>query len=378
METVIREINDERQIVTSAMVVRKAFRTVAVEFGLTRDNCATHPSFTTAEQLKALQGRGLQFLGLFADGEQAGFVAMERAGESEFYMEKLAVLPRFRHMGYGTWLVSSVLERAAKQGASRLSIGIINEHTVLKRWYEGLGFVETSTKSFAHLPFTVCFMEIAVPNRLGPTTPKVVVLDAMGVMYSANDDVKELLFPFVVEKGGSRDANRVTELYRSVSLGEMSASDFWNGAGVAPELEDEYLSRHEVRNGLVTFLDEIRKAGVRVWCLSNDVSEWSRKLRTRFGLEDYFEGFVISGDAGARKPHPAIFQNLMSRLGCSPADVVFIDDNVTNLDRATALGFRTILFGGVPGPDCRHATAGSFEQVHSLLFADHSKEAIHD
>jgi len=41
----------------------------------------------------------------------------------------------------------------------KLSIGIINEHAVLKKWYETKGFKETSVMKFEQLPFTVCFME---------------------------------------------------------------------------------------------------------------------------------------------------------------------------------------------------------------------------
>ena len=34
---------------------------------------------------------------------------------------------------------------------------------------------------------------------------KVLVLDAMGVIYSIEDDVGELLHPFILEKGGIKD-----------------------------------------------------------------------------------------------------------------------------------------------------------------------------
>jgi diamine N-acetyltransferase len=40
-----------------------------------------------------------------------------------------------------------------------ISIGIIDEHTVLKQWYRKLGFTEVNRKKYDHLPFTVCSME---------------------------------------------------------------------------------------------------------------------------------------------------------------------------------------------------------------------------
>ena len=43
-----------------------------------------------------------------------------------------------------------------------LRIGIIEENVRLRAWYEGLGFVHTGTRVFAHLPFTVGFMELPI------------------------------------------------------------------------------------------------------------------------------------------------------------------------------------------------------------------------
>lgn len=173
---------------------------------------------------------------------------------------------------------------------------------------------------------------------------KVVILDAMGVMYSIGDDVKDLLFPFIVEKGGISDINKITNLYIAASLGNITAVEFWQSIGVAPDLEDEYLQRHRLTDGLIEFLEAVNSRGGEVWCLSNDLSEWSRKLRDRFKLERYLRGFVVSGDVGARKPDHAIFEYLIRRLDVDAGNALFVDDNPKNLDSATDLGFKTILF----------------------------------
>lgn len=173
---------------------------------------------------------------------------------------------------------------------------------------------------------------------------KVVILDAMGVMYSIGDDVKDLLCPFIAEKGGIGDIDKITSLYVEASLGNMASIEFWRLVGVAPDLEDEYLQRHKLTDGLIEFLEAVNSRGGEVWCLSNDLSEWARKLRARFKLEKHIRGFVISGDIGIRKPDPAIFQYLINRLKVKAGDAVFVDDNPKNLDSATELGLKTILF----------------------------------
>ena len=166
----------------------------------------------------------------------------------------------------------------------------------------------------------------------------------MGVMYSIGDDVKDLLCPFIAEKGGISDMDKITSLYMAASLGNMTTIEFWQSVGVAANLEDEYLQRHKLTDGLIEFLEAINSRGGEVWCLSNDLSEWSGKLRDRFKLERYFRGFVISGDVGVRKPDPTIFQHLIRQIDVNAGDAVFVDDNPKNLDSATELGFKTILF----------------------------------
>ena len=107
-----------------------------------------------------MRRKGLSFYGYYLDDRQVGFVAMERADDSLYYLEKLAVLPGYRHNGYGRELVQFVLDTAAARDAKKLSIGIIYEQTVLRDWYKDIGFRETGTRKFEHLPFTVGFMEI--------------------------------------------------------------------------------------------------------------------------------------------------------------------------------------------------------------------------
>ena len=158
-ELSIREITGEEELKTSARVVRNAFRTVALDFEFTRENNPTHPSFMTIRRLRRDRDMRVKFFGLFLGERQIGFIAVEKADAALYYIERLAVLPQYRHRRYGKKLMEFAFEYIRTNGGTKVSIGIINEHTVLKEWYKGLGFKETSVREFAHLPFTVCFME---------------------------------------------------------------------------------------------------------------------------------------------------------------------------------------------------------------------------
>ena len=182
------------------------------------------------------------------------------------------------------------------------------------------------------------------------TSRNVIVLDAMGVMYRSQDDVAELLVPFVQGHRPSVPTENVAARYTEASLGQLDADAFWRSLGLHPSVEDDYLSLHRLTEGLLDFLALARSEGIDVWCLSNDVSRWSIKLRERFALNGLFAGFVISGDIGHRKPSAEAYRCLLDRLGTTPR--LFVDDRPGNVMAAQALGIPTVRFGvdcGGPG-----------------------------
>jgi HAD superfamily hydrolase (TIGR01509 family) len=198
---------------------------------------------------------------------------------------------------------------------------------------------------------------------------KVLVLDAMGVIYPVGDDVRDLLYPFVLEKHGVFDFAVIENYYKLASLGKISAQEFWKNVGLYPQLENEYLQRFRLTDGLIDFLKNAKSRGIEIWCLSNDLSEWSKKLRIRFGLEKYFRGFVISGDVGLRKPDPMIYQNLLNRLNVPAKDVLFVDDNPKNIVAAMELGIDSILFSPAGGKESngKYCCAAAFNDILPLL-----------
>ena len=61
------------------------------------------------------------------------------------------------------------------------------------------------------------------------------VLDAMGVIFQAADDVGELLIPFIAEHDGTSDEAQVQSAYLAASLGEIDANSFWRQVGVSAD-----------------------------------------------------------------------------------------------------------------------------------------------
>ena len=173
---------------------------------------------------------------------------------------------------------------------------------------------------------------------------KILVLDAMGVIYQSCDDVEELLVPFIKEKGSNIDRKTIENLYTRASLGEFSSEEFWTKVGVDYNLEDEYLDRHQLSVGLLDFLSAFKnQVELPIYCLSNDVSEWSIKLRIKFQLDQYLERWFISGDLKVRKPSSGIYDVLIREANVEPAQMLFVDDREKNIATANEFGIQTVL-----------------------------------
>jgi putative hydrolase of the HAD superfamily len=83
-----------------------------------------------------------------------------------------------------------------------------------------------------------------------------------------------------------------------------------------------------------------RDAGVRTGLISNSwgVDRYPQEL-----IDELFDGVVISGVVGIRKPAPEIYEMGAQAVGLPPEDCVFVDDLGFNLKPAKALGMATVL-----------------------------------
>lgn len=159
MELIYKPINTYQELKDSVTVIRNSFATVAAQFKLTPENAPTNPAFIELQHLQRMQEKGIVLFGVFYDVVQIGFVAVEKKAENEFYMERLAVLPQYRHRGFGREIVNYVADYVAGQRGSRVLIGMMDQYTQLKAWYRSLGFEELYVTRHARIPFPVCYME---------------------------------------------------------------------------------------------------------------------------------------------------------------------------------------------------------------------------
>lgn len=151
---------EEYELEECAKVIREGFSTVAKDFGLTIENSPTNGAFIQKERLAEERSKGQRMYGLIVEEQMVGFMQLEKNTDQRYFLQKLVIHPDYRHHGFGKILLDYAKEKVSEVGGNCISIGIIEENTVLKNWYLDYGFQTTGTKKFDHLPFTVGFMEL--------------------------------------------------------------------------------------------------------------------------------------------------------------------------------------------------------------------------
>jgi epoxide hydrolase-like predicted phosphatase len=90
---------------------------------------------------------------------------------------------------------------------------------------------------------------------------------------------------------------------------------------------------------MLTAVLKARHSGVRTGLISNS---WGTSRYDRERLAELFDGVVISGEVGMRKPAPDMYRMGAESIGVDPAACVFVDDLPFNLTPAAELGMATV------------------------------------
>ena len=151
------------------------------------------------------------------------------------------------------------------------------------------------------------------------------------------------------------EAAKVRELFRGDEAARELLIDFECGRVDEPEFERRFAPMLGVSdNGLVDRMfagtapdarmlgavKAARDAGVRTGLISNS---WGVHRYPHEMMDELFDGVVISGIVGIRKPAPEIYALGAESIALPPQECVFVDDLGFNLKPAKELGMATVL-----------------------------------
>jgi len=186
---------------------------------------------------------------------------------------------------------------------------------------------------------------------------KWILYDVGGVLEVVDDD----RWPDVLrETWGARFGLPVDEVrsrLRDADLPDMSlrtgvADEYWRRLGVAlgatpsavatmrSEFWDAYCGAANTE--LLEHARSLRgRAGLAI--LSNSGDGAREEEERRFGFSSVFDPICYSHEQGVAKPDPGAYRTALDRMGASPEQVLFVDDNEGPALGAEQCGIRAVL-----------------------------------
>ena len=117
----------------------------------------------------------------------------------------------------------------------------------------------------------------------------------------------------------------------------------WDDARIHELWVADFRSWLSVNTGTIEVLADLKAGGTRLALLSNAGPDFGSYFR-HGPLADWFEAFFVSGELLLLKPEAAIYQHVLTELGITAEQTVFIDNRADNVAGAEALGITGHVF----------------------------------
>lgn len=100
------------------------------------------------------------------------------------------------------------------------------------------------------------------------------------------------------------------------------------------------------RRPLVDKVRELKTRDYALGIITNNVAEFGDGWRSLVPVDELFDFVVDSSSAGVRKPDPRIFELALAQLDdIAPAQALFLDDYMANVEAARGLGLQAMHVG---------------------------------
>jgi putative hydrolase of the HAD superfamily len=162
---------------------------------------------------------------------------------------------------------------------------------------------------------------------------------------------------FNLQKGSDENLRRAEALFRCLlwrrlNLGELTQeeaelayqTEFGLSKEEASSLFFHVTDHQELIDGTEAIAQRLKRAGYRVFALTDNVHEIVAHLKLRYQFWTLFEGAVVSAEIGLMKPDPEIFRHTAETFGLVAAETIFFDDIQANVDGARLIGMEARLF----------------------------------
>jgi putative hydrolase of the HAD superfamily len=144
---------------------------------------------------------------------------------------------------------------------------------------------------------------------------------------------------------------------------EVLHAVWWRlGTAVEPQqlLDYWFAADSLIDSDVLAAVDAWRETGRPAFLATVQEHRRARYLMETLGLARHFDAILYSADLGAAKPEPRFFERAHARLpAVAPADVIFLDDHLPNVEAAKGFGWRARHYATVA--DLHAAIAGAWD-----------------
>ena len=92
----------------------------------------------------------------------------------------------------------------------------------------------------------------------------------------------------------------------------------------------------------IELVHRLRAAGYGVHLGTNQEQYRAAYMRTELGYDDLFDVSCYSWELGAVKTEAAYFERAVAMIGAAPAEIVFVDDRLENVETARSAGLGAV------------------------------------
>jgi putative hydrolase of the HAD superfamily len=119
----------------------------------------------------------------------------------------------------------------------------------------------------------------------------------------------------------------------------------WGYPGTVEDCLQAWFEADSVVNAeLLGHVGGLRRQGIACHVASTQERYRAAYLRGPMGLAAHFDRLFFSCELGTKKPQPEFYQRVTAELAKNPASLLFIDDQVANVDAARAAGWNAECF----------------------------------
>jgi putative hydrolase of the HAD superfamily len=144
------------------------------------------------------------------------------------------------------------------------------------------------------------------------------------------------------------------DYWMKAQIGEIRDEEFWrlslqqfdilDDKGIA-EFKEKLFSgeRVQLRLGMINVVKQLKRH-YTLALLTNADDVFRPLLQTKFHVDQLFDHIIISAEVGIAKPDIEIFWRTCQIVNARPAECIFIDDSLANVQSAKSIGMYSIQY----------------------------------